>query len=230
MNFFWTVCGSVNFCFTHQGFSSIMRRQCESVCEHSYLWGWKKDVPQSQPNVQRDISNSFVTHEPEDGHKQSPEEGWEGGQDVVGQIGHHKTRADDGWVQTLETEEQWGRVHENEKRYLISGVSHTWHVRRVWADLFIVVCIECQAEQVRAIFRRAVRPSAVFMLNVFKIEGWAMGITGGGPDQLGGPACVAQDRLQLPHLGRNTAEHNNGQRLNEYLFPLPVCPGTYNRS
>lgn len=34
------------------------------------------------------------THKPKDRHQQAPEESWEGGKDAVGQIGHHKSRAD----------------------------------------------------------------------------------------------------------------------------------------
>lgn len=37
----------------------------------------------------------FCTHKPKDRHKQGPEEGWEGGQDAIGQTGHHKTRTSD---------------------------------------------------------------------------------------------------------------------------------------
>lgn len=99
--------------------------------------------------------------------------------------------------------EHQGHFHQNirslkkEMQFLV-WVSHgMWGA---WADLFIVVCVECEAEQVRGIFGRAVRLSAFFMLNVFETKGRTMSITRGGPDQLGGPACTAQHWLQLPDL------------------------------
>lgn len=38
------------------------------------------------------IYGENCTHKPEQGHQQGPEQCWEGGQDAVGQAGHHKTR------------------------------------------------------------------------------------------------------------------------------------------
>lgn len=44
------------------------------------------------------------------------------------------------------------------------------HVRSVRADLFVVVCVEGQAEQVRGVFGGAVGLGASLVLNVFKTK------------------------------------------------------------
>lgn len=47
------------------------------------------------------------------------------------------------------------------------------------------------------------------MLDVIHTKCWRMSITGGGPDQLGGEARVAQDWFQLPDLDRNTGNQSS---------------------
>lgn len=70
-------------------------------------------------------------------------------------------------------------------------------------DLFVVVLIESQAEQIRRIFGGAVRLSAFLVLYVLKVKGRTVSVARGGPNQLRGPVWVAQNRLQFPNLGQN---------------------------
>lgn len=44
------------------------------------------------------------------------------------------------------------------------------HVRCVAAYLFVVMCVECQAQQVGGIFRGAVRLCAFLVLYVFHVK------------------------------------------------------------
>lgn len=68
------------------------------------------------------------------------------------------------------------------------------------------MCVECQAEQVGGIFGGAVRLGAFLVLYVLQAKGRPVGVTGGGPDHMGGPVCLAQNWLQLPNLDHNTTQ------------------------
>lgn len=65
----------------------------------------------------------------------------------------------------------------------------------VWADLFVIMGVERQAEQVGGIFGGAVGLGSSLVLHVLSIKSWSVSITGGGPDELRRLACVAQDGL-----------------------------------
>ena len=167
---------------------------------------------------QGQTESMICTHKPKDGHKHSPEEGWEGGQDTIGQIGHHETRTNDRWEQTLESTMKAGQ------QPLTQFNVHV-RVRCVRADLLVVVCVERQAEQVGGIFGGAVGLGASLVLYVFKVKSWAVSVTGGGPDQLGGLACMAQNRFQLPDLENGTGDSKQlfkksllQNRFDDHLF------------
>lgn len=76
----------------------------------------------------------------------------------------------------------------------------------VQAHLFVIMCVERQAEQVGGIFGGAVWLGSSLVLHVLSIKSWSMGVTGGGPDELSCSACVAQNGLQLPDLGSDAVK------------------------
>lgn len=102
------------------------------------------------------------------------------------------------------------------KQRLKQDHSH-WHLDRLkkteslcacelFVNLFVVVCVECQAEQIGGIFGGAIRLGSSLVLYVFNVKSWSVSITGGGPDELGGLTWVAQNRFQLPDLNHTTLQ------------------------
>lgn len=80
-------------------------------------------------------------------------------------------------------------------------------------NLAVPAPVECQAQHVWCVLRGAVGLRPISVLHVLHAEGGAAGVTGGGPHNPGRvTGRVAQQRLQLPDLGRRQRDISSTAR------------------